>query len=118
MTEQQNPLGPEGSYYEAKAQQEHARYHKKMNELYPIFIVALYFVLGFVFDLWHPGWLLFLTIPLFYMHPKNTLQKFCNPVAITMIYLILGFAFNLWHPGWLIFLAIPAAAIINKVDGE
>ena len=117
MTDQnQNPLGPEGSYYDAKARQEQEVYFKKLNGIYPIFITGLYLVLGFWFNLWHPGWLLFFTIPLFYMRPKTPLQKLCNPVMITLIYLVLGFFFNLWHPGWLIFLAVPAAAIVDKVD--
>lgn len=31
---------------------------------YPVFIVILYLFLGIVWDLWSPGWLLFLTIPI------------------------------------------------------
>ncbi len=112
----ENPLGPEGSYFEAKARKEQEIHQVKMNGLYPLMIAGLYLILGFVFDLWHPGWLLFLTIPLFYMHPKTPLQKLCNPVMITLIYLVLGFFFHLWHPGWLIFLAIPAAAIVEGAD--
>lgn len=111
---QHDPLGPEGSYFEAKARKEQDASYQKMAGLYPIMIVALYLVLGFFFHLWHPGWLLFLTIPLFYMRPQTTLQKLGNPVMITLIYLVLGFFFHLWHPGWLIFLAIPAAAIADK----
>ena len=63
--------------------------------------------------LWHPGWLIFLTIPLHYMHPKNRLEQLSNPILVTLIYLVLGFFFNLWHPGWLVFLAIPLGAIAN-----
>ncbi len=119
MTDQnQNPLGPEGSYYEAKARREEEQHRKRMGGLYPVFITGLYLFLGSVFHLWHPGWLLFFTIPLYYMHPKTPLQKLCNPVMITLIYLVLGFFFHLWHPGWLIFLAIPAAAIVDRMDGE
>lgn len=114
----QDSLGPEGSYYEAKARKEQDRQQKKLAALYPILITGLYLVLGVMFHLWHPGWLLFLTIPLFYMRPKNNLQRFCNPVMITIIYLVLGFFFNLWHPGWLVFLAIPAAAAVDKIDGD
>lgn len=33
---------------------------------YPLFCALLYLVLGFVFGLWHPGWIIFLTIPFFY----------------------------------------------------
>ena len=109
-----NPLGPEGSYFEAKKQKQQDQQHRQMAEIFPIFITGLYLVLGFFFHLWHPGWLLFFTIPLFYMRPKTTMQKLCNPVMISLIYLVLGFFFHLWHPGWLIFLAIPAAAILQK----
>lgn len=33
---------------------------------YPIFITLCYLWLGFAFHLWHPGWLMFLTVPLYY----------------------------------------------------
>jgi transcriptional regulator with XRE-family HTH domain len=33
---------------------------------FPLLVTIAYLLLGFFFDLWHPGWLLFLTIPLWY----------------------------------------------------
>lgn len=33
---------------------------------YPAILPFLYLVLGFAFGLWHPGWLIFLTAPLYY----------------------------------------------------
>ena len=111
-----DPLGPEGSYFEAKARKEQKIHQQKMNGLYPLLITGLYLFLGFFFRLWHPGWLLFLTIPIFYMQPRTSLQKLCNPAMITLIYLVLGFFFHLWHPGWMVFLAIPAAAIIENSE--
>lgn len=33
---------------------------------YPIFVTVIYLFIGFAFNLWHPGWLLFITIPLYY----------------------------------------------------
>ena len=117
MSEQnQNPLGSEGSYFEAKARREQEMAHQKMSGLYPILITFIFLVLGFFFHLWHPGWLIFFAIPLYYMRPKTQLQWLCNPVMITLIYLVLGFFFHLWHPGWMIFLAIPAAAIVDGKD--
>ena len=107
------PLGPEGSYYEAQARKEEAAKRAKSDAMFPILITGLYLVLGAVFGLWHPGWLLFLCIPLHYMHPKTRLEQLCNPVMIVLIYLVLGFFFDLWHPGWLVFLAIPLGAIAN-----
>lgn len=110
----QDSLGPEGSYFEAKEQAEQKAKHKKLDAMYPLIITAIYLVLGSMFDLWHPGWLLFMTIPLQYMRPRTRIQQLTNPVMITLIYLVLGFFFNLWHPGWLIFLAIPFSAIAGN----
>jgi hypothetical protein len=117
MPDTNDALGPEGSYYEAQAKAQEEEQHRaaeKRNGNYPLFVTGLYLLLGFAFNLWHPGWLLFLTIPLYYMKPKNEAERWLNPVMITLIYLVLGFFFNLWHPGWLIFLAIPASAMIKK----
>lgn len=111
---ERDALGPEGSYYEAEAKRRKEERRRKNDALFPLAISALYLVLGAVFGLWHPGWLIFLTIPLRYMRPRNRLEQLCNPVMVTLIYLILGFFFHLWHPGWLVFLAIPLGAVANR----
>ncbi len=102
-----DPL-PEGSFYDTKEGQMHKEgwLHRVP---YPLFITALYLVLGFIFHQWHPGWLVFMTIPIHYMPEKEKTFPYLlgNPVMISLIYLILGFYLHLWHPGWLIFLAIP-----------
>ncbi len=107
-------LGPEGSYYEAKVRQEEEARRQKGDAMFPLAITALYLILGFGFHLWHPGWLLFLTIPLRYMHFNSRIEKYTNPVMVTLIYLAMGCFFGLWHPGWLIFLAIPFGAIASR----
>lgn len=33
---------------------------------YPLVVTVIYLILGFSFDLWHPAWILFITIPIFY----------------------------------------------------
>jgi transcriptional regulator with XRE-family HTH domain len=33
---------------------------------YPILVTIVYLFIGFGFNLWHPGWILFITIPLYY----------------------------------------------------
>ncbi len=109
-----NGLGPEGSYYENKAREEAERRKRKADAAYPMTITILYLVLGFVFDLWHPGWLIFLTIPLRYIHFKSEWDRWTHPVTITLIYLVLGCFWNLWHPGWMIFLLIPILNIYRK----
>lgn len=118
MPDPNDALGPEGSYYEAQDKEKNRENERKWDQFYPIFITILYLVLGVFFHLWHPAWLLFFTIPLYYMKPKNASERWLNPVMITLIYLVLGFFFGLWHPGWLIFLAIPAAAALRHGESK
>ena len=35
--------------------------------LYPAFVADIYCLIGCLFDLWHPYWFLFITIPVFYV---------------------------------------------------
>jgi transcriptional regulator with XRE-family HTH domain len=37
-----------------------------VNASFHLLIISIYFILGFFFDLWHPGWLVFLLIPAVY----------------------------------------------------
>ena len=95
MSEQNtSPLGPEGSYYEAKAREQARVAESKWDALYPLFITALFLILGALFGLWHPGWMLFLTIPLYYMKPKSAMDRWLNPVMIVLIYLVLGILYG------------------------
>lgn len=97
-----NPL-PNGSFFEKQAQK------KREAFPYPALVTFVYLAMGFLFHMWHPGWIIFMTIPLFYLPAKEREigRLICNPIMITIVYLLLGFYFHLWHPGWLIFLAIP-----------
>lgn len=115
-TENQNEaddLLPNGSYFEHKARQEAAeRERRRRNFPYPVWVTAAYLVMGFVFHMWHPGWIIFLTIPLFYLNEdeRTPVRLLGNPVMVTIIYLLLGTVCDLWHPGWLVFLLIPLLA--------
>ncbi len=89
---------------------------KKML-LFPFFLVAIagYLAVGFMLKLWHPTWIIFITIPAYYITAVAFLQKtekkmlLVLPVYLYAIiaFLIIGFALNLWHPAWFVFLAIP-----------
>ncbi len=106
-------LLPDGSYYEAQRRKQ-AREKERRHARFPYAtaVSAAYLVLGFVFHAWHPGWIIFLTIPLYYMPAdhRRGLRLLGNPVMVTIIYLLLGTLCNLWHPGWLVFLLIPLLA--------
>jgi len=81
----------------------------------PLVVVPAYLAMGFLLDLWHPGWLIFLAIPIYYelaaMAAAADIRKKLNlfPIAplCVLVYLLLGFYVNVWHPSWMIFLLIP-----------
>lgn len=85
---------------------------------FPVLAVIAFLSLGFFWDLWHPGWLVFLTIPIYYYavsmieninsDGKTSFWKLLPyPLFCAIVYMCLGFFFDWWHPGWLIFLTIP-----------
>ncbi|MFW5841812.1 MAG: hypothetical protein ACOCU2_00845 [Bacillota bacterium] len=94
----------------------------KIIRIMPFIAIILFFGLGFGFELWHPGWLVFLLIPStsiivksmqrpgeFYLAP---LMPFISLVA----FFILGFVFKAWHPAWIVFLLIPMVAILESAN--
>lgn len=99
-----------------KQEHKEKKEHKKRSWFfisYPIWMVALYTIIGSCFGVkgWITGWLVLLTIPLFYTgviaFEKKKPVIFCYPVLVTLVYLIFGFFANLWHPMWILFLTIP-----------
>ncbi|MDR2530793.1 MAG: hypothetical protein LBC65_04535 [Oscillospiraceae bacterium] len=38
---------------------------------YPVLVVIAYLLLGFTLNLWHPMWMLFLTVPVYYALANN-----------------------------------------------
>lgn len=79
---------------------------------YPVLVTLVYLAIGLIAGKWHPWWLLFLTIPLYYgladlVLQKKRIQDFAYPVLVVIVYLLMGFLANWWHPGWVIFVTIP-----------
>jgi len=71
-----------------------------------------YLLIGFLCELWHPGWLLFF-VPLivggiFDCAVKKNPSVFPIVLIVVAVYLLLGCAWGLWHPYWALFLIIPA----------
>lgn len=79
----------------------------------PIICVIAYLLMGFLADLWHPGWVVFLAIPLVAAILFNKSQKLVTiySMIIAIAYIIIGFTTSLWHPFWILFLTIPIVAI-------
>lgn len=90
---------------------------------FPIFITILYLGLGFAWNLWHPAWILFLTIPAYYPivgwftgSRRHTFWKSFPFTMLTVIaFLCLGCIWGLWHPAWILCLFFPIYHSIVKV---
>lgn len=104
------------------AKQEPEKAKKKRGWLfpsYPILAVIAYALIGILFGGkgWAFGWIVLLTIPLFYTgiiaYEKKKPIIFCYPVLVLIIFLLSGFLFSLWHPMWILFLTIPIFYIVT-----
>lgn len=92
----------------------------KLTAATPLLCLITFLILGFADDigfsdkpLWHPGWIVFLLIPIVpvLLGTKKIISIW--PAFCVIIFLIIGFAFDKWHPGWIIFLTIPLVGIFT-----
>lgn len=78
---------------------------------FTLIIVVVYLLIGIFFNAWHPGWMLFLLIPLWHSFisavKHNNAHIFSYPVVAVILFLSIGFFAGAWHPGWVVFLTIP-----------
>ena len=94
---------------------------------FPFFLVVtvLYVVLCFVTKLWHPLWIMFLALPIYYQfalackggNKKVFMLLLPIPEIIVTLFLILGFALGIWKYAWILFLILPIyywIVLINK----
>jgi hypothetical protein len=85
-------------------------------------VLVSYIIIGFASGLWHPGWLIFFIIPIFYIVRKA--KKFplvpLMPFIATTLFILVGEYVNI--PGqtsgyvlsWLFFFLIPISGILQK----
>lgn len=92
---------------------------------FAVLVTGVFLLLGFLKGLWHPAWLLFLTIPIYYPIASAIRRRRLNwldiavPVVVTGAYAALSIIYNVWHPLWLMLLAIPLYfAIATAIRGE
>lgn len=76
-----------------------------------LFAITAYLIIGIMFDLWHPGWLIFLLVPVISSAVTAIRKKradcFAYPLFMAFLFLFIGFMTDSWHPAWAIFLTIP-----------
>lgn len=78
---------------------------------YPILVTIIYLFIGFCFSQWETGWVLYLTVPLYYslvsaIEKKNA-RHFAYPVFAAFVYICAGMFFSAWEWSWIVFLTIP-----------
>lgn len=103
--------------FSMKKGQKKSKIAKKISAITPLLSALVFLILGFCFDLWHPGWVVFLLIPLVEIIisiPEKGKGKWTSIAFIVSVigYLLIGFLTTAWHPGWLIFFLIPITAVI------
>jgi len=86
--------------------------HWLLHEIPVTMIICLsYLILGLVWNLWHPGWIVFMLIPVFYSLftaiEQHNPSCFCYPILIAAVYLLIGCVWSGWHPWWVLFITIP-----------
>lgn len=80
---------------------------------FPMWVVVsvLYIIIGVAWGAWHPGWLLFLFVPIWHSLLEAVEQKnpnyFAYPLFVTLVFLCFGIFASCWHPGWVVFVTIP-----------
>ncbi len=80
---------------------------------FPLGLIAIviYIAIGFMYDLWHPGWLIFFLVPIIssaiYAIKEKRADYFAYPVLVVWIFLCSGLVKEIWHPTWVLFLTIP-----------
>lgn len=82
---------------------------------FPILIVILYMALSMIFDIWHPLWIIFLTIPIYYRFiiscKANNRKVFALlqpvPELCVLLFLIIGLLTHGWGYAAFALVAIP-----------
>lgn len=82
---------------------------------FAVVLPLVYVVLSLATKLWHPLWIMFLLIPIYYRtaialkanSKKILLLLLPVPEAVATLFLICGTVFSAWSYAWLLFLIIP-----------
>lgn len=97
--------------------------YEKITGLVVFFCVITYLIVGFIFDTWHPTWLVFMLIPIsgvLFTTDTNINEKIPGLTVFMCVitYVLLGYFFNLWHPAWLIFFLIPLTGLMLDINSK
>ncbi len=95
----------------------HSPARKVADAVVPVLVLVAYLLLGFLGGWWHPAWLVFFAIPIFFCtwdaFSDKKLSTFPVPFIVLAVYLALGCVLHAWHPYWALFFIVPAYFCIS-----
>ncbi len=102
-----NAIGNLGSKNEIKKifnfkSLDYMTFEYNLNKTYSAIATIIYIILGFAFDLWHPGWVIFVVAIAFSEFKLLDKKSYFIPI-ISLVYVFIGIMWDYWHPGWIIF---------------
>jgi len=101
----QNGVFVNGKKYDRKP---HSLWHRFP---FAIIVTIAFLLLGLLCGMWHPAWILFLTIPVYHSLVEAVSRRnahyFAYPVLTVIAFLLLGFYGGFWAWAWVVFLTIP-----------
>ncbi len=88
---------------------------KMLKFPFPLLVVIVFVALGFALRIWHPAWLLFMLIPIYYhfaaalliRKKKARLLAMPVPEVLVTVYMLFGFFAHMWGTMWVLLLLIP-----------
>lgn len=84
----------------------------KIYSVTPLLCLIAFLLLGYLGNYWHPGWVVFLLIPI--MPVLLGEQRLTFSILFLAIYLVMGIVWGMWHPWWVILILIPVFQILFK----
>jgi HTH-type transcriptional regulator/antitoxin HipB len=105
-------IGPGGIHLgDAKIEKKIRKTRELVAGLTALVCVITYILVGALYQLWHPLWIIFLAIPIAESIVSaiayRRITKLSYPVIVTAAFLLVGFLTTVWHPTWVMFVTIP-----------
>lgn len=93
---------------------------RKIVAVMPILSLLIFLVLGYTMQAWHPGWLIFLLVPLssviFAPYKRDKIVS-VTPVLAVIIFILVGtFVDGGYRYSWIAFLLIPLVGALSAKD--
>ena len=73
----------------------------------PFLATIAFLTIGFTTGVWHPTWVVFLSILIIPDLLSKHFYAKLYPIVVIATYIALGVTLGIWHPLWIIFLTIP-----------